>query len=150
VEPGETVMLEPVPTSVPPHEPVYHLEDEFPPVAVKVVLFPLQMLVVPVIPVGADEDGAVISNALIYIFCSLGLSELINAAGLVPQLNPGGCPVLLEYVITILATEVKETSAVLFTFEVPHDSVPVNVFPDKTAPAQFLVIVGVTAVVRSD
>ena len=63
-ETGETVILAPVPTKVPPHEPVYHFEDDVPPVAVNVVLTPLHILVVPVIPEGAGFTGLVISKAL--------------------------------------------------------------------------------------
>ena len=43
------------------------------------------------------------------MFCSLGSFKLVKAAGLEPQLNVGGYPVALEYVITMRATEVKET-----------------------------------------
>ena len=50
---GETVIDAPVPTEVPPHEPVNHWEVAEPPVAVKVVELPEQIVVFPVIPVGA-------------------------------------------------------------------------------------------------
>ena len=83
------------------------------------------------------------------MFCSLGSLTLVKAAGLEPQLNVGGCPVALEYVITIRATDVKETSAALLVLLDPQEEVPVSVFPAKVAFAQFLVIVGVAAVVRS-
>ena len=83
------------------------------------------------------------------MFCSLGSFKLVKAAGLEPQLNVGGYPVALEYVITMRATEVKETSAALLVILEPQEEVPVSVFPAKDAFAQFLVIVGVAAVVRS-
>ena len=57
---GDTVNVDPVPICVPPQLPVYHLVDELPPVAVSVVLPPPQILVVPVIPVGAEAPAAVI------------------------------------------------------------------------------------------
>lgn len=59
VELGETVMLFPVPAEVPPHELVNHCAvapvPAKPPVTVSVVLFPLQMVVVPDMPVGATD-----------------------------------------------------------------------------------------------
>ena len=49
----------PVPADVPPHEPVNHWTvapvPTVPPFTVSVVLLPLQMVVVPVIPVGATD-----------------------------------------------------------------------------------------------
>jgi hypothetical protein len=51
---GETVILAPVLISVPPQLPVYHLEDASPPTAVNVVVVPEQILVFPVIAVGAN------------------------------------------------------------------------------------------------
>ena len=58
-------MASPVPAGVPPHDPVNHsvvAPDPFdPPATVSVVLLPLQMVVVPVAPVGAvDEEVTVI------------------------------------------------------------------------------------------
>lgn len=57
---GETVILFPVPAGVPPHEPVNHSTTApvpaLPPVTVKVVLLPLQIVVVPVAPVGATDS----------------------------------------------------------------------------------------------
>lgn len=57
---GETVILLPVPAEVPPQEPVNHCAvapvPALPPVNVNVVLFPLQMVVVPVMPVGATDN----------------------------------------------------------------------------------------------
>ena len=50
---GETVINVPVPTEVPPHEPVNHWDVADPPVAVKVVELPEQIDVFPVMPVGA-------------------------------------------------------------------------------------------------
>ena len=53
-------MLLPVPADVPPHEPVNHCSvaplPALPPATVSVVLDPLQIVVVPVIPVGAVES----------------------------------------------------------------------------------------------
>ena len=53
-------MLFPVPADVPPHEPVNHCTVDpvpaLPPATVSVVLAPLQIVVVPVIPVGAVES----------------------------------------------------------------------------------------------
>ena len=52
-------MASPVPAAVPPHEPVNHsvvAPDPFvPPATVNVVASPLQMVVVPVAPVGAVD-----------------------------------------------------------------------------------------------
>ena len=52
-------MASPVPAGVPPHDPVNHsvvAPIPFdPPVTVSVVLLPLQMVVVPVAPVGAVD-----------------------------------------------------------------------------------------------
>ena len=57
--PGETVMASPVPAGEPPHDPVNHWVTApvpfDPPSTVNVVLLPLQMVVVPVIPVGAVD-----------------------------------------------------------------------------------------------
>lgn len=57
---GETFMASPVPADVPPHDPVNHsvvAPVPFdPPATVNVVLLPLQMVVVPVAPVGAVEN----------------------------------------------------------------------------------------------
>ena len=53
-------MASPVPAGAPPHEPVNHsvvAPIPFdPPFTVNVVLLPLQIVVVPVIPVGAVDD----------------------------------------------------------------------------------------------
>ena len=52
-------MLFPVPADVPPHEPVNHSAvapvPALPPETVSVVLAPLQIVVVPVAPVGAVD-----------------------------------------------------------------------------------------------
>ena len=60
VLPGETFMASPVPVGVPPHNPVNHSVDApvpfDPPSTVNVVLLPLQMVVVPVAPVGAVDN----------------------------------------------------------------------------------------------
>lgn len=54
VEVGETVIELPVPADVPPQEPVNHSTPApEPPETVSVVLVPLQIVVVPVTPVGA-------------------------------------------------------------------------------------------------
>ena len=57
---GDTVMLAPVPAGVPPQEPVNHSTTppapKLPPVAVKVVLLPVQIAAVPVISVGATDS----------------------------------------------------------------------------------------------
>ena len=57
--PGETVMLLPVPTSVPPQEALYQLKTapvpNVPPLTVKVVLPPAQIVLVPLIAVGAVD-----------------------------------------------------------------------------------------------
>ena len=58
-------MASPVPAGVPPHDPVNHSVVApvpfAPPINVNVVLLPLQMVVVPVAPVGAvDEELTVI------------------------------------------------------------------------------------------
>jgi hypothetical protein len=62
---GETVMASPVPAAVPPQEPVNHCvvaPAAFdPPSTVKVVLLPLQMVVVPVTPVGAVEEVFIVT-----------------------------------------------------------------------------------------
>jgi hypothetical protein len=54
------MMASPVPAGVPPHDPVNHSVIApvpfIPPVTVNVVLLPLQMLVVPVAPVGAVDE----------------------------------------------------------------------------------------------
>ena len=56
---GETVILLPIPASVPPHEAEYHLAiapvPTLPPTSVRVVLPPLQMVEIPEILRGAVE-----------------------------------------------------------------------------------------------
>jgi hypothetical protein len=56
---GETVMLLPVPMGVPLQEPANHCATApvpaVPPATLNVVLEPLQMLVLPVMPVGATD-----------------------------------------------------------------------------------------------
>jgi hypothetical protein len=56
---GETVMLFPVPAEVPLHDPVNHSAvapvPAVPPLKVRVVELPAQIVVVPEIPVGATE-----------------------------------------------------------------------------------------------
>ena len=57
---GETFMASPVPAGTPPHDPVNHSVEApdplDPPSTVSVVLLPLQMVVVPVAPVGAVDN----------------------------------------------------------------------------------------------
>ena len=61
-------MASPVPAGVPPHEPVNHsvvASAAFdPPFTVNVVLLPLQMVVVPVAPVGAVDEAFTVIFAL--------------------------------------------------------------------------------------
>ncbi len=56
---GETVMLLPVPMTVPPQEPANHCATApvpaDPPETVNVVLEPLQIVVLPVMPLGATD-----------------------------------------------------------------------------------------------
>lgn len=63
-------MLLPVPAEVPPHEPVNHSAvapvPALPPDTVKVVLFPLQMVVVPVAPVGAVDNVLTVTVVLVH------------------------------------------------------------------------------------
>ena len=63
---GDTVILLPVPTDVPPHEPVNHSATApvpaLPPTSVSVVLFPLQMVETPEILVGATESVLTVIN----------------------------------------------------------------------------------------
>ena len=57
---GETVIEFPVPADAPLHDPVNHSTvapvPNVPPATVSVVLPPLQIVVVPVIPVGATDN----------------------------------------------------------------------------------------------
>src|SRR6187401_2798160 len=61
-------MASPVPAGVPPHEPVNHSVVApvpfVPPFTVNVVLLPLQMVVVPVAPVGATDEVLTVILAL--------------------------------------------------------------------------------------
>ncbi len=56
---GETVIEGPLPTKVPPQELLYHCQfapvPKVPPLTVKVVLPPLQIVEAPEIPVGATD-----------------------------------------------------------------------------------------------
>ena len=56
---GATVTLLPVPTDVPPQLPLYHLQlapaPRLPPVVLSVVLWPLHMVVVPLIDVAGTD-----------------------------------------------------------------------------------------------
>jgi hypothetical protein len=61
VEPGDTEMVEVLEaTNVPPQLPLYQYQPapvpKLPPETVSVVLLPLQMVVVPVMAVGATDD----------------------------------------------------------------------------------------------
>ena len=56
---GATVTLLPVPTDVPPQLPLYHLQlaptPRLPPVVLSVVLWPLHIVVVPLIEVAGTD-----------------------------------------------------------------------------------------------
>jgi hypothetical protein len=56
---GDTVMLVPVPAEVPPHDDVYHFQlapvPRLPPLMLKVVFCPLQIVVVPLIEVAGTD-----------------------------------------------------------------------------------------------
>ena len=56
---GATVTLLPVPTDVPPQLPLYHLQlapvPRLPPLTLKVVFLPRQIVVVPVIEVAGTD-----------------------------------------------------------------------------------------------
>jgi hypothetical protein len=56
---GATVMLEPVPAAVPPHDDVYHLQvapkPRLPPFTFNVVFLPIHMVVVPDIEVAGTD-----------------------------------------------------------------------------------------------
>ena len=62
------MIASPVPAGVPPHDPVNHsvvAPDPFdPPFTVNVVLLPLQIVVIPVAPVGAVDDVFTVILAL--------------------------------------------------------------------------------------
>ena len=62
---GETVIEGPLPTDVTPHELLYHCQlapvPNEPPLTDKVVLPPLQMVVVPVMEVGAVERDCTVT-----------------------------------------------------------------------------------------
>ena len=68
---GLTVTDEPVPTKVPPQLPEYHFQlapvPRLPPLTVRVVLPPLQMVVVPVMPVAAVERLLTVTVALAHV-----------------------------------------------------------------------------------
>ncbi len=63
---GATVTLLPVPTDVPPQLPLYHLQlapvDKVPPLALKVVFCPRQMLVIPIIDVAGTEESLTVKT----------------------------------------------------------------------------------------
>lgn len=67
-EAGDVVKASPVKTRVPPHDPVNHCVEApvpfIPPDTVKVVLLPLQIVVIPVAPVGATEAAFTVILAL--------------------------------------------------------------------------------------
>ena len=80
-------MLLPVPAAVPPHEPVNHSAiapvPALPPEIVSVVLPPAQIVVVPVIPVGAVESGLTVTlpnmsfeTQLVVVFLSVKVNEM--------------------------------------------------------------------------
>lgn len=68
---GETEIELPVPTDVPPHEPVYHSATApapaAPPLKVKVVDEPEQIVVVPDIPVGAELSALIVTVTLAHV-----------------------------------------------------------------------------------
>jgi len=65
---GETVMLFPAESAVPPHEPEYHFQEaewpRLPPVNPSVVLCPRQMVEVPVIAVAGTEESLTVTVTL--------------------------------------------------------------------------------------
>ena len=65
---GAMVTLEPVPTAVPPHELLYHFQlapvPSVPPLTLKVVVLPKQMVVVPVIAVAGNEVSPTVTVTL--------------------------------------------------------------------------------------
>ena len=68
---GETLILLPVPTNVPPQLPEYQFATApvpaVPPVKVNVVELPLQTVVVPFIPVGATESVWTVTVILAHV-----------------------------------------------------------------------------------
>ena len=68
---GETVMLFPVPADVPPQDTVNHSAvapvPALPPATVSVVLPPLQMVVVPVAPVGAVDKVLTVTVTVAHV-----------------------------------------------------------------------------------
>lgn len=73
---GETVMDAPVPTNVPPQDPVYQLYEEpvpsVPPFAVNVVDAPLQIALLPATLVGAVEGVLTVTvTAVLVLFTQL-------------------------------------------------------------------------------
>ena len=69
VDPGVTVNVAPVPTNVPPHDPVNHCVEAFPPTAVSVVLCPEQIEVVPEMEVGGVATGTVAVKLEMTTYC---------------------------------------------------------------------------------
>ena len=68
---GDTVILFPIPADVPPHEPVNHSAvapvPALPPDRLSVVELPLQIVVTPVIPVGAVESVLTVTVAVLLL-----------------------------------------------------------------------------------
>jgi len=68
---GLTVTDAPVPTKVPPQLPEYHFQlapvPKLPPLTDSVVLPPLQMVVVPVMAVGAEDKLFTVTVALAHV-----------------------------------------------------------------------------------
>jgi hypothetical protein len=88
-------MLPPVPAEVPPHEPLNHSaeapEPAEPPVRVKVVLLPEQMVVVPEIPVGADEADKIVklmSEVQIPTVALIVIEPAAVGVKVVPEIEP--------------------------------------------------------------
>ena len=63
---GPTVIETPVPSGVPPHEPEYQCQlapvPNVPPATVRVVVCPLQIVAVPLMPVGATDGWFTVTN----------------------------------------------------------------------------------------
>ena len=101
---GLTLMLEPVPTEVPPQEPVNHCqpapEPREPPVTVRVLEVPLQvLLLVTVMPVGATDNVFIVTAR--------------EAAAEVPQLLPAVTVMLPPVVPEVTVIEVVPAPAVM-------------------------------------
>jgi hypothetical protein len=104
-EVGETVMLFPVPTDVPPQEPENHSAvapvPAEPPLKVRVVVPPEQIVVVPVILVGATES--VFTDKIAELeFKRHGDAELTTTSKLAPFSAIVGLAIVKVAVVTPL------------------------------------------------